>query len=59
MESEEQRAQRDSTPRAEEHAHFRPLVKSGEPRSERISGDHIHLSPRAQRRMAMARRSGY
>jgi len=57
MQSEEHRDQTDSDPPRDEAPRPRPIVKVTE-RTDRLSGDHIHLSPRAQRRMAMGRRSG-
>jgi len=59
MQSEDHRDRTDSTPQEDLESRPRPIVKVDEARTERLSGDHIHLTPRAQRRMAMGRRSGY
>lgn len=58
MPSEEQRERNDERKPREQNQRLRPIAKVNEERVERLSGDHIHLSPRAQRRMAMGRRSG-
>jgi len=57
MQSEDHHDHKDSTAEQEKPA-LRPIVKVNETRSDRLSSDHIHLSPRAQRRIAMGRRSG-
>jgi hypothetical protein len=72
MQSEEERERGESVPPPEKGAPRRraneqslrsppsPAVAKADPkRGDRLSGDHIHLSPRAQRRMAMGRRTGF
>jgi hypothetical protein len=56
MQSEQSHDREESSPPAEEASRLRPVLKV---RDERLSSDHIHLSPQAQRRMARSRRSGY
>lgn len=65
MESEPANDHDESVPPSEDAPRLRAIAKvlpsdraSAHPEREG-SSDHIHLSPRAQRRMAMGRRSGF
>lgn len=59
MQSEPSNDHEESAPPEQEGSQLRILVKARPPRADRVSNDTINLSPRAQRRMAMGRRSGY
>jgi hypothetical protein len=59
MQSNDHRDETDSTPQEDRESQPRPIAKVSDTRGDRFSGDHIHLSPRAQRRMAMGRRSAF
>jgi hypothetical protein len=61
MQSEPSNDHEESQPPSEEDGtRLRPTITRALPiRTDRLSSDHIHLSPRAQRRMAMGRRSGF
>ena len=58
MQSEQKSDHEDSTAPSEDGSWLRAVVKV-EKRDSRLSFDHIHLSPHAQRRMARSRRTGY
>ena len=59
MQSEPSDDHEESAPPEQDGSQLRTLVKAQPLRSDRVSSDHIHLSARAQRRMAMGRRSGF
>jgi hypothetical protein len=57
MQSEQSHDHEESTPPSEDESGLRAVVKAPH-RDSRLSSDHIHLTPQAQRRMARVRRSG-
>ncbi len=59
MESEPSQDHDETTPEPEDAPRLRAITKANPLRADRLSSDHIHLSPKAQRRMAMGRRSGF